>query len=1157
MRYEQEQTGQGSHDVLRPRTRGRVEGIAIGAVAGAVGVGVASLLMTVSDEVLYGPLIAAVVLAMWAGGGEAAVAALTSGWLLAVFFLVTPRHSFGSIASGDNAVRWGSSLVGAIVIAAITYRMRRGHELTADAAERVEQSRLRVVRLQELAASLSAALTPGEVAAVMVESMPAAIGARGGALGLLEGDELVIVDPVGAQGQTLEPGLRMPLGVRAPITTAAREGKPVWAQRRGEFVSQFADGAALAPYASGALAVPVFMGDRLVGAMGFPFVDPDAVTLDVRTVARIAAELGGQALERAELYAQERSSREALDRILAVAPRFLQGATPELVAASVCVEARRTFGCDVAQIWTPLDAGELEVTWRDPPVALIPPGTRIPFGDFPMMMDEMEALRSMFVPNVQVHSRGEAFEHAHQLDIFSSLRIPIVIGARFERILTLQWHRVIPEPAPPVVAVARRFADQAGLAIEQSERRRAQELTRSLQAVTEALAAAVTPADVGRAIVSQGVGALRARAATVYALSEDGESVELVASEGYGDDVTIAWGRLPLETEAPVTDAIRSGDVVVCASPADIAARYPWFDETEESFVAVPLIAAGRAIGAVFVGSFDEPTKALSDLSLVVSLARQAAQALDRARLFEREQASVDRLQKLQAVTAGLSKAVSTVDVSRTCLEHAATGVGAAHGVVVLRKAGETRPSVVASVGSGTEAGQAPPAALAAVDACLKSGQAVIENTGWVAFPLASGALCVQLPAGRGLAKGDHDWLATLVGQGAQALDRAGRYETERGIAETLQRSVLPDRLPDVHGVELAARYLPGTVGVDVGGDWYDAIQLADGRIGLVVGDVVGKGVQAAAMMGQLRNALRAFAFEHTDPYEVVSRLGKLVDGMLAAPFATLAYLVVDPGGRGVDYVVAGHPPPLIRTADGSTTFLDGGRALPIGVDPSLGFEAGHAQLAEGSAIVLYTDGLVERRGQPLDEGLELLATAASRSDGDPEELVDSLVDAMGGDGERADDIAVVVLRFSMSVIEALDLTLSATPDGLVEMRQALRSWLAAANVDADSSADVVLAVWEASVNAVEHAQEPTEQTFGLGAKLDDGGKLRVEVRDSGGWKPGSGSTDRGLGLGLMRSLMDHVVVTTTPNGTIVVLERRVDIDNGFDASGNRVENGR
>ena len=205
-------------------------------------------------------------------------------------------------------------------------------------------------------ASLSAAVTVEEVAAVMVDGVPAAIGARGGALGLIDGDDLVIVDPRGAAGQTLQPGSRLPLTARAPITTAAREGKAgmgATATRvRGDVSRRRRAGAVRVGGAGRARSSSVSASS---GAMGFPFAEPDAITAEVRTVARIAADLGGQALERAELYEQERSSREALDRILAVAPRFQQGATPEAVVISVCAEARRAFGCDVVQVWTPLD----------------------------------------------------------------------------------------------------------------------------------------------------------------------------------------------------------------------------------------------------------------------------------------------------------------------------------------------------------------------------------------------------------------------------------------------------------------------------------------------------------------------------------------------------------------------------------------------------------------------------------------------------------------------------------------------------------------------------------------------------------------------------------------------------------------------------------
>ena len=1128
---------------LGPHVRGVITAVALGFAIGAVGVLISEALKGLSDEVVYAPLLGAVAVAVWVAGKPGVIAAVVSGWALAAYAITPPRMS-ASFSSRDDLVRWATSLAVGVLIAAIGIAMRRGQERAAKAAENEERSRLRVERLQALAASLSAALTVEEVAAVMVEGVPVAIGARGGALGLVEGQELVIVDPRGARGQTLRPGARFPLTARAPITTAAREGKPAWVQRRAEFVSKYAEGAALAPYASGALAVPVFVGERLAGAMGFPFQQPDAITSEVRALARIAADLGGQALERAGLYELERSSRESLDRVLAVAPRFQQGATLEAVVVSICAEARRSFGCDVVQIWTPVDDVQLEVAWRDPPSDVLPPGLRVDFADFPGLIEEMRAFRSMFVPNAQLKTQGEALKHAQRLGLYSSLRIPIVIGARFERILALQWEREIPEPAPSVIAVMRRFADQAGLAMEQAERRRAQEETRELQAVTEALAAAATPSDVGLAIVRQGVKALGARAATVYALREDGGGLDLIASEGYSAETMSAWEQIPLEVQTPLTDAIRSGEIIVCASPEEIAARYPWFDDSDHSFVAAPLVAAGRVIGGIFIGS-GEARQYGGNLSLIVSLARQAGQALDRAQLFERERASVGRLRKLQAVTAALSQAVTVEDVSRTCLEHATTGVGALAGLVVLRGHGVDaaldRVSVVSAIGLEGPDGEIPAEAEGPITACLRGGRPASLNDGWIALPLASGALALQLPSAD-LSGADREWLLTLVSQGEQAVDRAGRYETERGIAETMQRSVLPERLPTVSGVTLAARYLPGTVGVDVGGDWYDIIQLEDGSIGLVVGDVVGKGVQAAAMMGQLRNALRAFAFEYDDPHTVVSRLDKLVEGMMDSAFATLVYLVVDPRQRRARYVVAGHPPPLIRSPDGTTSFLEEGRSLPIGVDASLEFESGEVLLQQGSTILLYTDGLVERRGTPLDEGLRRLAESAAASEDDPEELVESVLGALIGDNERPDDIAVLAIRFAAPVVDDLRLVLPSTQNGLVEMREVLRAWLQRGKVDEGVAAEAVLAVWEACANAIEHAQQPSQTSFRLRATLDDAGRMRIEVRDSGQWKPGAGSAERGLGLGLMRSFMDTVEVSPGTDGTAVVMERVVDV---------------
>ena len=473
-------------------------------------------------------------------------------------------------------------------------------------------------------------------------------------------------------------------------------------------------------------------------------------------------------------------------------------------------------------------------------------------------------------------------------------------------------------------------------------------------------------------------------------------------------------------------------------------------------------------------------------------------------------------------------------------------GIGASEGLVVLRRPDGSPEagalSVVASIGLEASDGEVPAAAAAPIAISMRTGTSGDERR------RLDDALDRKRRARRAeivepsASDPEREWLVTLVSQGGQALDRAGRYETERAIAETMQRSVLPERLPAIGGVSLAARYLPGTIGVDVGGDWYDVVHLDHGRIALVVGDVVGKGVQAAAMMGQLRNALRAFAFEHDDPHAVVSRLDQLVEWTIESAFATLAYLVVDPHERRIRYVIAGHPPPLVKRPDGSTFFLEHGRALPIGVDASIGFEAGYAELEEGSTILLYTDGLVERHGVPLDDGLGRLADIAAVADDDPEELVDSVLAALIGDNERPDDIAVLAARFATAVVDDLRLELPSTQDGLVEMREGLRSWLTQGNVGADDAAEAVLATWEACANAVEHAQRPSESSFRLDARLDDAGRMRILVRDSGQWKPGDGTAERGLGLGLMRSLMDTVRVSPSEDGTEVVLERNVHI---------------
>src|SRR5215213_114784 len=198
-------------------------------------------------------------------------------------------------------------------------------------------------------------------------------------------------------------------------------------------------------------------------------------------------------------------------------------------------------------------------------------------------------------------------------------------------------------------------------------------------------------------------------------------------------------------------------------------------------------------------------------------------------------------------------------------------------------------------------------------------------------------------------------------------------YQREHRIAETLQRSLLPERLPPIEGVEMAARYLPGARGAAVGGDWYDVLERPDGRVALVVGDVAGHGLRAAASMGQLRNAFRAYGMVEASPAEVVARINRLVMSGVEQVMATVIYLVLDRETGEVAFSAAGHPPPLVIAPDGPR-FLEGGRSVPIGAADLAVFREATAQLPQGSSLMLYTDGLVERRDTPLEERLDLLA---------------------------------------------------------------------------------------------------------------------------------------------------------------------------------------
>jgi serine phosphatase RsbU (regulator of sigma subunit)/FixJ family two-component response regulator/anti-sigma regulatory factor (Ser/Thr protein kinase) len=374
-----------------------------------------------------------------------------------------------------------------------------------------------------------------------------------------------------------------------------------------------------------------------------------------------------------------------------------------------------------------------------------------------------------------------------------------------------------------------------------------------------------------------------------------------------------------------------------------------------------------------------------------------------------------------------------------------------------------------------------------------------------------------------------------------RAIERAQRFQQEHDTAITLQRSLLPDRLPDLPGLALAARYLPGAAGTEVGGDWYDVIPLADGRVGIAMGDVVGRGIPAASLMGQLRNGLRAYAIEGHRPAAVLERLDRLVQSLSPGRMATLLYMVLEPDGRTAAFANAGHMPLLVVDDAGEPRLLEGARAVPLGVLPYATFDEADTPLEPGSTLVLYTDGLVEERGISIETRLDELVRVASQPFEGPNELCERLLAELLPEGPGSDDVGLLAVTTAPASTDRLALSLPAEPEALIMARRALRTWLAEVGVDPEVLYDITLATGEACTNAIEHAYAPGVASFDLEAMCRDDDVV-VTVRDYGSWRPPRGQ-NRGRGLKLMETLMDEVKVRREQTGTTVELRRVVGED--------------
>ena len=363
-------------------------------------------------------------------------------------------------------------------------------------------------------------------------------------------------------------------------------------------------------------------------------------------------------------------------------------------------------------------------------------------------------------------------------------------------------------------------------------------------------------------------------------------------------------------------------------------------------------------------------------------------------------------------------------------------------------------------------------------------------------------------------------------------------YERERAVALALQRAMLPGALPDDPRCTLGTHYAPAVDTLEVGGDWFDAFAIGEDCMAMVVGDVVGKGLDAAATMGQLRSALRALMLSGLGGDAVLEHLDEFVEQLPLAHGATVAITRLNLLDGTLHMACAGHPPPVVLPPDGDPVLVWEGRSAPLGAYVRSGARREVSFPVErGTRVLLYTDGLVERRDRPIDTGIDRLMEAfARRRDESLATLGASLDRELVAEQHSADDVCM--LAFMFAAPRRFERALDADPTQLSPLRADLRDWLASHNVGDEDRDAVILACSEVAANAMEHGLRDGAGTVRVLAEASET-SLCVDIHDDGSWRDPPSETTRGRGLTIVDHLMDEVSVTRDGGTTVHMCRTR------------------
>ena len=589
------------------------------------------------------------------------------------------------------------------------------------------------------------------------------------------------------------------------------------------------------------------------------------------------------------------------------------------------------------------------------------------------------------------------------------------------------------------------------------------------------------------------------------------------------------------------------------------------------SILAVPLVWRGRGFGTLEVDATEAGAFVEADVSLLDRLARVLSGAIQLAARYTGEIEALARaeslarhLTRLQSVTAGLSGALTPEQIAEVIVDQGLTAVGAHAGSLSITRDGGKTLELVRAIGYPEDfaaawtqmpAEERPVAAEAlrrgtpiffsnadgireALAESLAGRYAMLPYEGARAIvPLRGprgtlGVLSFAFPGPRGFSDEDRTFIGTLGDQCAQALDRAAQYEHEHHVAETLQRALLPQALPELPGLALRAAYRPGGR-LEVGGDWYDAFMLSDGRVVVCIGDVVGRGLDAAVVMGQVRQAIRAVALSGDGPAAILEHAATVLslahggDGM-----ATAVVGILDPSTVSFTYASAGHPAPIVTGPGGAIERLTVG-GPPLGVLANVPYRELTTALLPGGTLVLYTDGLVESLRDAAAAEAVLLEAIATETAQPSEDQAAAILARAASAQPLVDDLAIVTLRAAPDVLERFDVRLPSEPSALARVRPALRRLAGHAGLDDDLTMALLVASGEAMSNAVLHAYAAGRGVMDVRARREDR-SIVVEIEDHGRWR--ESRRDRGHGLAVMRRLVDECEIQTGPAGTIVRL---------------------